>query len=82
MPTRPPCRNLKGRSTFTYCTEYIVKRDPSIQRDPLLLRAYLESIGDCVVVVDDENIIKVHVHTGQSRARHSGRRWNTASSST
>ena len=27
------------------------------------LRAYLETIGDCVVVVDDEKIIKVHVHT-------------------
>lgn len=28
-----------------------------------MLRAYLETIGDCVVVVDDEEIIKVHVHT-------------------
>ncbi len=56
-------QEFEGEITFTYCTEYIVKRDPSIQRDPLLLRAYLESIGDCVVVVDDENIIKVHVHS-------------------
>lgn len=31
--------------------------------DPFMLRAYLETIGDCVVVVDDEKIIKVHVHT-------------------
>ena len=31
--------------------------------DPLKLRAYLETIGDCVVVVDDDEIIKVHVHT-------------------
>ncbi len=30
---------------------------------PLLLRAFLETIGDCVVVVDDEEIVKVHVHT-------------------
>ena len=49
--------------TFTYCTEFIVARDPSCTKDPLQLRAYLETIGDCVVVVDDEEIIKVHVHT-------------------
>lgn len=49
--------------TFTYCTEFIVARDKGNDRDPLRLRAYLESIGDCVVVVDDEDIIKVHVHT-------------------
>ena len=48
---------------FGYCTEYIVDRDKKIDRDPIKLRAYLESIGDCVVVVDDESIIKVHVHT-------------------
>ena len=49
--------------TFTYCTEFIVARDKKCTKDPLKLRAYLESIGDCVVVVDDEEIIKVHVHT-------------------
>lgn len=49
--------------TFTYCTEYIVGRDSEIATSPLELRAYLESIGDCVVVVDDDDIIKVHVHT-------------------
>ena len=48
---------------FTYCTEFIVAREKGNDRDPLRLRAYLESIGDCVVVVDDEEIIKVHVHT-------------------
>lgn len=50
--------------TFTYCTEFIVGRDPQIDTDPQDdLRPYLEGIGDCVVVVDDEEIIKVHVHT-------------------
>ena len=49
--------------TFTYCTEFIVGRDKKCTLNPLSLRAYLESIGDCVVVVDDEEIIKVHVHT-------------------
>lgn len=48
---------------FAYCTEFIVGRDKKCTLDPLALRAYLESIGDCVVVVDDEEIIKVHVHT-------------------
>ena len=49
--------------TFTYCTEFIVKRDPECEKQPSELRAYLETIGDCVVVVDDDEIIKVHVHT-------------------
>lgn len=49
--------------TFTYCTEFIVNRDKKIKTKPQELRSYLESIGDCVVVVDDEEIIKVHVHT-------------------
>ena len=49
--------------TFTYCTEFIVNRDPECETEPSELRAYLETIGDCVVVVDDDEIIKVHVHT-------------------
>lgn len=47
---------------FTYCTEFLVQKKPGC-KDAKLLRAYLESIGDCVVVVDDDDIIKVHVHT-------------------
>ena len=52
-----------GEITFTYCTEYIVNRNPDCEKEPSELRGYLESIGDCVVVVDDDEIIKVHVHT-------------------
>lgn len=48
---------------FTYCTEFIVGRDSETATDPDELRTYLQSIGDCVVVVNDEEIIKVHVHT-------------------
>ena len=48
---------------FTYCTEFVVGRDPEVQKDPLDLRLFLETIGDCVVVVDDDEIIKTHVHT-------------------
>lgn len=51
--------------TFTYCTEFIIGREKGNQKDPKVLRAYLESIGDSVVVVDDEDIIKVHVHTNE-----------------
>lgn len=50
---------------FTYCTEFIVGRDEEIDTDPNELRLFLETIGDCVVVVNDEEIIKVHVHTEQ-----------------
>ncbi len=49
---------------FTYCTEFIVeKSDPNA--DALRFRAFLESIGDCVVVVDDDGIIKIHTHTNE-----------------
>jgi len=51
--------------TFTYCTEFIVGRDPDVKTDPNELRMFLETIGDSVVVVDDDEIIKVHVHTEQ-----------------
>lgn len=46
---------------FTYCTEFIIDRSGA--GNPAELREFLESIGDCVVVVDDEEIVKVHVHT-------------------
>ncbi len=65
-PAAAQSRNAAGELetdiTFTYCTEYIVKRSENSPA-PSALRAYLETIGDCVVVVDDEEIIKVHVHT-------------------
>ncbi len=48
--------------TFTYCTEFIVVKKEGAENS-LKLRAYLESIGDSAVVVDDDEIIKCHVHT-------------------
>lgn len=54
---------LEADITYTYCTEFIVKRGMDAEKEPKVLRAYLETIGDCVVVVDDDEIIKVHVHT-------------------
>ncbi len=56
--------DLEEEITYTYCTEFIVEKAKDCP-DPFKLRAYLETIGDCVVVVDDEEIIKVHVHTDQ-----------------
>lgn len=47
---------------FTYCTEFIVNKSAGCP-DASRLRAFLETIGDCVVAVDDDDIIKVHVHT-------------------
>ena len=43
--------------TYPYCTEFIVLKEDK-NADSLKLRAYLESIGDSAVVVDDEEIIK------------------------
>ena len=50
-----------GEITFGYCTEFIVARENT--KSPELLRSFLNNLGDCVVVVDDDEIIKVHVHT-------------------
>ena len=47
--------------TFTYCTEFIIGREN--QNDPEELRAFLNDLGDSLVLVDDDEIIKVHVHT-------------------
>ena len=47
--------------TFTYCTEFIINREN--KKDPEKLREFLSGLGDSLVLVDDEEIIKVHVHT-------------------
>ena len=47
--------------TFTYCTEFIIDRENDL--DPEKLRDFLSSLGDSLVLVDDDEIIKVHVHT-------------------
>lgn len=61
-PKRSAVAEADGDILFAYCTEFIVLKAAGCE-DALKLRAYLESIGDSVVVVDDEEIIKVHVHT-------------------
>ena len=47
--------------TFSYCTEFIVSRENG--NDPEELRSFLSELGDSLVLVDDDEIIKVHVHT-------------------
>ena len=47
--------------TFPYCTEFIVSREN--RKDPEQLRAFLQELGDSLVLVEDDEIIKVHVHT-------------------
>ena len=46
---------------FGYCTEFICSRDN--KKDPELLRGFCSNLGDSLVLVDDDDIIKVHVHT-------------------
>jgi len=50
---------------FGYCTECLIGRGEEYQQDTQKLRKKLEQLGDCVVLVDDEEIIKLHVHTNQ-----------------
>ena len=52
--------------TFAYCTEFIISRENN--KDPENLRAFLATLGDSLVLVDDEEIIKVHVHTNDPGA--------------
>ncbi len=49
---------------FGYCTEFIIMVEKEYNEDTELdFKAYLESIGDSIVVVSDDDIVKVHVHT-------------------
>ena len=49
---------------FGYCTEFIiVLNNPLDEKEEMSYKAYLESIGDSIVVVADDEIVKTHVHT-------------------
>ena len=54
-----------GDIKFGYCSEFLINREKNAQSNAAALKAYLESIGDCVVVVEDDDIIKVHVHSNE-----------------
>ena len=58
MPSKSTVANASDDIEFGYCSEFLLeKNDSAKEKDPLKLWAYLESIGDCVVVVDDSRII-------------------------
>lgn len=57
--------SASGDIKFGYCSEFLINREKNATSNALTLKAYLESVGDCVVVVEDEDIIKVHVHSNE-----------------
>ena len=49
---------------FGYCTEFIIMTEKEFtDKDEMEFKAYLESIGDSIVCVADDEIVKIHVHT-------------------
>ena len=65
-PSKSTVANASDDIKYGYCSEFLIeKAENAKEKDPLKLRAFLESIGDCVVVVDDNDIIKVHVHSNE-----------------
>ena len=56
-----------GEIKFGYCTEFIVThpREDMRESDVVRLRRRLERMGDCVLVISDMNVVKVHVHTNE-----------------
>ena len=49
---------------FGYCTEFIILTEKEFtEEDELSFKAYLESIGDSIVCVADDDVVKIHVHT-------------------
>lgn len=66
IPQKSAVADASSDIEFGYCSEFLIERSKNAsEKDSLKLNAYLRSIGDCVVVVDDENIIKVHVHSNE-----------------
>ncbi len=55
---------VEAEIKFGYCTEFIILLErPFNIKAEMDFKAYLESIGDSIVVVADDDIVKVHVHT-------------------
>lgn len=49
---------------FGYCTEFIIMSEKEFtEKDETDFKRYLEGLGDCIVVVADDEVVKVHVHT-------------------
>ncbi len=60
--THEPAQNFMSTEDihFAYCTEFIIEGD---QMNGSILRAEIEKLGDSMVFVQDDDLIKVHVHT-------------------
>ena len=59
-----PSQQAETDIKFGYCTEFIIMTDkPFSETDETEFKAYLESIGDSIVCVADDDIVKIHVHT-------------------
>lgn len=57
-------KNFKTEDiTFGYCTEFIAGRENNDKFDEAEFKAFLEGIGDSIVLVADDEYVKVHVHT-------------------
>lgn len=70
IETGPAVKMLKPKEQaeadirFGYCTEFIIMTEQEFsEQDEETFKAYLESIGDSIVCVADEDVVKVHVHT-------------------
>lgn len=62
--SRRPAEEMNEDIKYGYCTEFIVMvQEPWDDDREKEFKSYLSGIGDCVVVVGDEEIVKVHVHT-------------------
>ncbi len=55
--------DVMSEETDSYCTEFLVIKTEEQEANAVKLRANLEAIGDSVVVVEDDELIKCHVHT-------------------
>lgn len=59
-----PSQQAKADIKFGYCTEFIIMTEKEFtDKNEAEFKAYLESIGDSIVCVADDDIVKIHVHT-------------------
>ena len=59
-----PSEQAETEIKFGYCTEFIIMLEKEFTaKDETEFKAYLESIGDSIVCVADDDVVKIHVHT-------------------
>lgn len=62
-PTIGVHHEIEGDVEFGYCTEFIIELDNAKPFDSDIFKAQLQELGDSIVVVSDDEICKVHIHT-------------------